>query len=72
MDDKYFDDAREMFLTQGWKDFQAEVQSSIESLRIESLEDEKAFWMAKGQLAVLHRVAAYENVVLAAQEQEDA
>ena len=74
MDPKFFDEAREMFLTPGWKSFIEEVEENIKSLRIENLEDEKAFWMAKGQLQVLHRIAGYENLLhhMEKQEEEDA
>ena len=74
MDDKYFENARGMFLTDGWKQFMVEIDENISSLRIENMEDEKAFWMAKGQLSVLHRLAGYENFLyhLEQQEEEDA
>ena len=74
MEDKYFENARGMFLTEGWKQFHAEIVENIHSLRIESLEDEKSFWMAKGQLSVLHRLAGYEDFLhhLEQQEEEDA
>lgn len=73
MDPKFFEEAREMFLTAGWKSFIEEVEENIKSLRIENLEDEKAFWMAKGQLTVLHQLAGYENFIhhMEAQAEED-
>ena len=74
MDDKYFENAREMFISRGWRTFIAEVEENIRNVRVEGLEDEKAFWQAKGQLAVLHQLAGYENFVyhLEKQEEEDA
>jgi hypothetical protein len=71
MDDKFFEDARDMFITEGWKTFIKDVEANIINLRIENLEDEKAFWMAKGQLAVLHQIAGYENMVYHAEQEED-
>ena len=74
MDDKFYENARGMFLTEGWKQFTEEVDRSIETIRVENIEDEKAFWMAKGQLQVLHRIAGYENLLhhMEKQEEEDA
>lgn len=70
-DQKFFENARTMFLTDGWKTFMQDVHNNIMNLRVENLEDEKAFWMAKGQLIVLHQIAGYESSVLAAEEQAE-
>ena len=70
-DQKFFENARTMFLTDGWKTFMQDVHNNIMNLRVENLEDEKAFWMAKGQLSVLHQIAGYESSVLAAEEQAE-
>ena len=68
---KFFDDARDMFTSNGWKNFIADVIRNIENLRVENLEDEKAFWMAKGQLAVLHQIAGYENLIYHSEQQAE-
>lgn len=68
---KYFEDAREMFLTQGWKNLMADIQNNIVNFRVENLEDENAFWIAKGQLAVLHQIAGYESFIHHSEEQAD-
>ena len=74
MDDKFFENARGMFMTQGWKDFIAEVQEAVDSCRIENINDEKAFRQMKGEMEALHRILGYENYIthLEAQEAEDA
>lgn len=71
MDESFFDEAREMFLTDGWKNFQAEVQNAINMARIENLKDETEFWQAKGELAALHKIAGYEQMLKAAEEQAE-
>ena len=71
MDNKFFEDARDMFVTEGWKTFIKDVEANIINLRVENLEDEKAFWIAKGQLTVLHQIAGYENMVYHAEEEAD-
>jgi len=73
-DQKFFENAREMFLTEGWKAFMADIKRNIEHTRVENLEDEKAFWMAKGQLSVLRQLAGYEDYLHHAEqnaEQDD-
>lgn len=69
MDNKYFDDAREMFLTQGWKNFMEETAESIGMTRIEALEDAESFWKAKGALDVMHRILGYENFLKHSEDQ---
>ena len=71
MDNKFFEDARDMFITAGWKAFIKDVEANIVNLRVENLEDEKAFWIAKGQLTVLHQIAGYENMIHHAEEEAD-
>lgn len=67
--EKMFDDAREMFLTDGWKNFIEDLQRNADAITVESLEDDKAFWIAKGQLSVLRSILGYENMMEAAEEQ---
>ncbi len=73
MDDKFFEDARDTFVRPGWKAFVEEVSANVNSIRVEHIEDEKNFWMAKGQLQVLHQILGYENYVhhLERQQEED-
>jgi hypothetical protein len=65
---QFFENARSLFLTDGWKDFMKSVENNIDSMFIDNLENETAFWMAKGQLIVLRSILGYENMVLAAEQ----
>lgn len=71
MDAQYFEDARDMFVTNGWMTFIREVEAAIEQARIENLKDEKEFWQTKGELAALHKVAGYQQALLAAEAQAE-
>jgi hypothetical protein len=71
-DQKFFEDARTMFLTDGWQNFVKELEIAIESIQVDSLTSADEFWQAKGRLAVLRQLAGYENAVRAAEEQYDA
>ena len=67
----YFETAREMFLTDGWKNFMAEIEQAIVAARIENLKDEKEFWLTKGELAALHKIFGYENMLKEAERQAE-
>lgn len=69
--EKIFDATRELFNTEGWQNFVSDIQNNIASIRVESIDDEKGFWIAKGQLNVLYSIAGYENMMKAAEEQEE-
>lgn len=67
----YFDAARDMFLTEGWQNFQKEVGAAIMNARIENLKDETEFWQTKGELAALHKIAGYQQMLLEAEKQSE-
>jgi len=71
MDDKYFDDARTMFLTDGWKTFLAELDEAINACTLESCSTTDEFWQMKGRILTLRQLAGYENLVLAAEAQRE-
>ena len=68
--DKAFDDAREMFLTDGWKTLMEDLQQSLDNITVESLDDEKGFWVAKGQISVLRSILGYQNMMEASEESD--
>ena len=72
MSDTYFDDARTMFLTDGWRTFQEEIEEAISVLTLEHCDSTEEFWQARGRLSALKQFAGYENGILAAEELEDA
>ena len=71
MSDRYFDDAREMFLTDGWKTFQQEINEAISLCTLDSASTTEELWQARGRLLTLRQLAGYENAMLAAEEQAD-
>ena len=66
--EKYYDAARELFNTEGWKNFIRDLENNVANIRVENIDDEKGFWIAKGQLNVLHSILGYENMLRAAEE----
>lgn len=70
--EKWFDAAREMFASEGWTNFIKDINENIKNVRVENIEDEKGFWIAKGQLNVLHSIAGYESMLRNTEEQAEA
>lgn len=68
---KWFEAARDMFMSEGWKNFMEDLDANIEAIKVDNLDSVEAFWMAKGQMLTLRSLAGYENMVLAAEEQAE-
>jgi len=66
-DKKFFEDARDLFLTTGWANFKAELEVAINQIHVANCEDEKEFWKAKGRFEILSQLIGYENAVAAAE-----
>ena len=69
--EKLFKDARDMFLTDGWKDFIEEINGLIEMLTLDAASTSDEFFHAKGRLESLRVVSNYEAAVLAAEADHD-
>lgn len=65
--EKVFDDAREMFNTDGWKTLMEDLQASFDNITVEAIDDEKGFWIAKGQVSILRSLLGYENMMRASE-----
>ena len=72
MDDSYLDNARTMFLTEGWKTFSGELNEAIAGCTLEGCNSTEEFWQMKGRVLTLRQLAGYENLILATEEQKDA
>jgi hypothetical protein len=72
MESKFFDDARTMFLTDGWKEFVEGLDEAIAGCTLDACQTSEQFWEMRGRLTTLRQVAGYENSVLSAEQlQED-
>ena len=74
MSDNYFEDAREMFMTAGWKTFQEELDEAITLCTLDAANTTEEMWQMRGRLLTLRQLAGYESAMLAAEAQgeEDA
>lgn len=60
-----------MFLTDGWKAFQEELQVALQSINVGAIEGSNEFWKAKGRWETLSQILGWENAVKAAEEQAE-
>ena len=70
-DQETFENARGMFMTEGWKDFMEEVDGLIETLTLDAASTSDEFFHCKGRLEALRAIASYESAVLATEAQYD-
>lgn len=60
---KRFEDAREMFLTQGWKDLVETLQEHHDSITIDRVNTIEDLHHQKGRLDILRLIIGYEAQV---------
>ena len=70
-DDNFYENAREMFMTAGWKDFIQEVAGLEEACSLDACNTSDEFWFNKGKLAAVRVILGYENVLLASEAQQE-
>ena len=71
MESKFFDDARSMFMLDGWKDFQNEIDEAINVCTLDACNTTEEFWQMRGRLQALRQMAGYENAILAAESSHE-
>lgn len=72
MDDStYFDNARDMFMSEGWANFVEEVETWLAAITIDNCNSSDEFWLNKGAVNTLRRVLAYEHMVKQAEQEMD-
>ena len=71
MTEKEEEAAREMFMTEGWKNLIDDVEDQIDLCTIDACNNVEELYFQKGRLAALRMFANYENYVVAQGEVED-
>ena len=70
-EEKYYEEARMMFSTPGWKNLMQEIQDNIDDCTIDKCKTLEELWFQKGRLAVLRVLMSYEETArLSEQEAE--
>ena len=68
MSDRRFDDARGMFLTQGWKDLIEVLQEYEDAITIDRVHNVEDLFYQKGRLEVIRLLLGYENQIVHEEE----
>lgn len=65
---KRFDDARGMFMTQGWKDLVEVLQEYEDAITIDRVHNIEDLFYQKGRLEVIRLLLGYENQIVHEEE----
>ena len=66
-----FEDARSMFITQGWKDLIETLQEHHDSITIDRVTTIEDLYYQKGRLDILRLILSYEDQVRHEEEQQE-
>jgi len=68
MSQQRFDDARGMFITQGWKDLIEVLQEYEDAITIDRVHNVEDLFYQKGRLEVIRLLLGYENQIVHEEE----
>lgn len=71
MNEKFFENARELFLTAGWREFIEAIDEQLSGITLAGCNSAEEFWQAKGRHDALQMIAGYENACMAAEAQAE-
>lgn len=60
---KYYEDYADLFLTDGWKQFQEDIQAAALTINIMSMQDAKDLHLSQGKLDVFQRLLNWQNSI---------
>lgn len=63
-----FDDARDMFITQGWKDLVEVLEEYEDAITIDRVHNVEDLFYQKGRLEVIRLLLGYENQIVHEEE----
>jgi len=71
-DSDFLKDRQDLFLTEGWLDLMEELKGIENSVKdIDTMDNEKELWEAKGQLKILGYLISLESATKIAVEQSE-
>ena len=71
-DKEFYDNRINLVETDGWRDLVEELKTLSESVkRIDSIDNEKDLWFARGQLSILRQMIVLEDATKAAMTELD-
>ena len=71
-DEEFYRDRIELLETEGWSDLIDELKVMAEAVkRLDSIDNEKDLWFARGQLSILRQMIVLEDATKAAMTELD-
>ena len=68
---KRFDDARGMFMTQGWKDLVEVLQEYEDAITIDRVHNIEDLFYQKGRLEIIRLLLGYEDQIIHEEKEQD-
>lgn len=66
---KYYEDYADLFMTDGWKTFQEDIQAAALTINIMAMKDAKDLHISQGKLDVFQRLLNWQNSIENAYEE---
>lgn len=66
---KYYEQYADLFLTDGWKQFQEDIQAATNTINIMSMKDAKDLHIGQGKLDVFYRLLNWQTSIENAYEE---
>lgn len=66
---KYYEDYADLFMTDGWKAFQEDIQAAALTINIMAMKDAKDLHISQGKLDVFQRLLNWQNSIENAYEE---
>ena len=60
---KYYEAYADLFLTDGWKQFQEDIQAAAHTINIMSMKDAKDLYISQGKLDVFYRLLNWQSSI---------
>ena len=68
---KRFEDARGMFMTQGWKDLMETLQDHHDSITLDRVNNIEDLFYQKGRLEIIRLLLGYEDQIIHEEKEQD-
>jgi hypothetical protein len=65
MTDKYYETYRDLFITEGWKQYVQEAKESFEAINLADAKDWDSFLVLKTRKGMLEAIIKFEDLILA-------
>ena len=68
---QHFDDARDMFITRGWKDLMETLQDHHDSITLDRVNNIEDLFYQKGRLEIIRLLLGYEDQIIHEEKEQE-